>query len=71
MDTQRSHSVGGYLEPVSEDSDMLEPTRSKSLSAIPLPATNDLDDRMGKLTHEPMIQENGGEVKTYPERGAR
>jgi hypothetical protein len=70
MDAQRSHSVGGYLEPVSEDEHSLEPTRSKSLSAIPQPATNDLDDRMGKLTHEPVIQENGGEVTTYPERGA-
>jgi predicted component of type VI protein secretion system len=76
LDAQRSLSVGEAPR-TSEESNQLQTVRSKSLSAVP---TNDsqstpssLDSRVRKMSLEPdtsipPIQENGGEVETYPER---
>jgi hypothetical protein len=77
LDAQRSLSVGEAARR-SEDSNQLRTARSKSLSAVsnssqsPPPS---IDTRLRKLSiHDmdigiPPIQENGSEVKTFPERG--
>ncbi|KAF1945367.1 hypothetical protein EJ02DRAFT_451661 [Clathrospora elynae] len=57
----------------SEEDNGLEPIRSKSLSEIPVSPASILDSRMRKLSLDtdksdmPAIQENGGEVKNYPD----
>lgn len=78
VDPMRSLSVDGAntLEANdAEETNDLEPVRSKSLSAIPnAPAPLNLDARMQELALEKAkldmkpIQENGGEVVDFPER---
>jgi hypothetical protein len=76
LDAQRSLSVGEASR-ASEESNQLQTVRSKSLSEIPAnniqPTPSSLDSRVRKMSLEqdlviPPIQENGGEVETFPER---
>ncbi|KAH9860603.1 hypothetical protein J1614_011934 [Plenodomus biglobosus] len=78
IDPMRSLSEGEAIPPettTSDNGNALAPVRSKSLSAIPDPnGPLDLDSRMGELSvgneHSdmPIIQENGGEISSFPER---
>ncbi|KAJ4370437.1 hypothetical protein N0V83_004955 [Neocucurbitaria cava] len=75
VDPQRSMSETEAI--LSEDTNALEPVRSKSLSAIPDEPALDMDSRMRTLSINssdatkpdlPAVPETGGEVKSYPER---
>ncbi|KAF2854714.1 hypothetical protein T440DRAFT_241492 [Plenodomus tracheiphilus IPT5] len=78
VDPMRSLSEGEAIPPettASDNGNALEPVRSKSLSAMP--ESNgplDMDSRMRKLSIDiekqdmPAIEENGGEVTSFPER---
>jgi predicted component of type VI protein secretion system len=80
VDPQRSLSVGETPNQNSDDTNTLQAVRSKSLSAIPgdntpQPPPSNLDSRVRKLSLDhgdmagiPPIQENGGEVTSFPER---
>lgn len=78
VDPIRSLSEGEAVPPEiasSDDGNALEPVRSKSLSAIPDPqGPLDLASRMGMLSVDndtsdmPVIEENGEEVTSFPER---
>jgi hypothetical protein len=77
VDPQRSLSAAEATDQTSEDSNILQAVRSKSLSAIPSDYTppSNLDSRVRKLSLDhgdmagiPPIQENGGEVTSFPER---
>jgi len=77
-DPSRSFSVGEVPAHGSEeDSNTLETVRSKSLSAIPQSPPASLESRVRKMSLDqpdmtgiPPIQENGGEVKSFPDREA-
>ena len=71
-----SLSIGeGPAQTCEEDSNTLETVRSKSLSAIPQSPPASLESRVRKIsfnqpdrTAVPPIEENGGEVKSFPDR---
>jgi hypothetical protein len=80
VDPQRSLSAGEVPNSTSEDPNALQAVRSKSLSAIdgdstPQSPPTNLDSRLRKLSLDhgdmagiPPIQENGGEVTSFPKR---